>query len=132
MRLIIDTSALIAVISNEPNKASIIKATRGMELISPASVHWEIANAFSAMLKQRRITVDEALKAIGVYQEIPIRLVDVELSETVSICARLNIYAYDACLIRCAQKFDAPLLTLDKGLSRAATEANVQIMEVTK
>ncbi len=132
MRLVIDTSAIISVITNEPNKAAIIKATRGAELISPSSVHWEIANAFSAMLKQHRVALADAQRAISVYLEIPLRLVDVELDEVISISSQFNIYAYDACLIRCSQKYNAPLLTLDKGLLRAAAEARLQIMEVTK
>lgn len=132
MNIVVDTSAIIAVIANEPNKPHIIKATRGADLLAPYSIHWEIGNAFSAMLKRRRITFDDAHKAIAVYQQIPIRLVDVELGETLSIVNSLNIYAYDAYLIRCSQKYDAPLLSLDSGLLRAAKQLNIKVIEVTK
>jgi predicted nucleic acid-binding protein len=88
VKIVVDTSAIIAVIANEPNKPKIIEATRGADLLAPASVHWEIANAFSAMLKRQRITLEDALKAITVYQQIPIRLVEVELAETLSIASQ--------------------------------------------
>jgi hypothetical protein len=52
MNITIDTSALIAVITGEPKKSRIIELTIGANLISPHSVHWEVGNVFSAMLKQ--------------------------------------------------------------------------------
>jgi predicted nucleic acid-binding protein len=98
--------------------------------LAPASVHWEIGNAFSAMLKRNRIQLDQALKAIAAYRRIPIRLVDVELEDTIAIAARYEIYAYDAYLIRCGLKFSAPLLSLDRGLRQVAGQAGVHTIEV--
>ncbi len=132
MNIVVDTSAIIAVIANEPNKPHIIEATRGAALLAPYSIHWEIGNAFSAMLKRRRITFDDACKAISVYRQIPIKLVDVDIEETLSIVNNLNIYAYDAYFIRCSQKYDAPLLSLDSGLLRAAKQLNIKVIEVVK
>jgi predicted nucleic acid-binding protein len=43
----------------------------------------------------------------------------------------LNLYAYDAYLLRCAVKYNAPLLSLDRGLIRAAQTLNALIIEVT-
>ena len=57
MKLIIDTSVIIAVLANEPIKKKLIKLTKGVELLAPTSVHWEIGNAFSAMLKRKRIEI---------------------------------------------------------------------------
>jgi predicted nucleic acid-binding protein len=46
------------------------------------------------------------------------------------IMLECGIYAYDAYMIACAQKYRCPLLTLDKGLIRAAKEAGVEVLEV--
>ena len=51
MYVTIDTSALIAVISNEESKQDIVDLTEGYSLYAPMSVHWEIGNAFSAICK---------------------------------------------------------------------------------
>ena len=59
MDIVIDTSALIAVIVGEPERTNIIEFTTGNTLIGPGSIPWEIGNAFSAMFKQDRITLDE-------------------------------------------------------------------------
>ena len=42
----------------------------------------------------------------------------------------LGIYAYDAYMIACATKYRCPLLTLDRGLMRAAEQSGVEVMEV--
>lgn len=131
MDIIVDTSVLIAVIVNEPSKPALIQATQGVDLLAPSSVHWEIANAFSAMFKRGRINLDDALNAVAMYQQIPIRFVEVELEETLRIAHRLNIYAYDAYLLRCAQKYNAPLLSLDEGLLSLAAQLKLQVIKVS-
>ena len=55
MDLVIDTSALIAVIVGEPERDAIVSVTSGQTLIGPGSIPWEVGNAFTAMVKQRRI-----------------------------------------------------------------------------
>ena len=130
MDIVVDTSVIVAVIVNEPQREVLVERTRGANLLAPPSVHWEIGNAFSAMLRRRRVTLAEALKAIEVYREIPIRYVEVELEEALKVAGEAGIYAYDAYLIRCAQKYGAPLLTLDKELGRVAGRMGVEVIEV--
>jgi len=126
----VDTSVIVAVIANEPEKTALVELTRGLELIAPPSVHWEVGNAFSAMMKRKRITLDEALKALDVYDKIPIKFLDVELEQTLRIAANLNIYAYDAYIIRCAQKYRTPLVSLDQNLVIQAKNIGIHVKEV--
>ena len=130
MNVVVDTSVIIAVIANEPEKDTLIELTQGSDLIAPHSVHWEIGNAFSAMLKRKRITVEQALNAVEVYRRIPIRFVDVELEESLKIADTLGIYAYDAYLIQCALKYQAPLISLDGNLMSSAKRTKAKVMEV--
>jgi predicted nucleic acid-binding protein len=131
MDIVVDASALIAVVTNEAQKSALIEVTRQANLIAPSSIHWEMGNAFSAMLKRQRITIEQARQAIEIYHEIPIRFVDIELAEALELAAELNIYAYDAYLVRCAAKYRAPLLTLDEGLARVAKQKGISVLEVT-
>jgi predicted nucleic acid-binding protein len=128
--LVIDTSALIAVIANEPEKSALVEQTTGAVLLAPHSVHWEIGNAFSAMLKRQRITLDQARAALAVYRKIPLRLIDIDLERALVLSAELEIYAYDAYLIAAAQRQRCPLLALDGGLIHAAKRAGVPVLEV--
>ncbi|MCB8918108.1 MAG: type II toxin-antitoxin system VapC family toxin [Ardenticatenaceae bacterium] len=129
--VVIDASALIAVIANEPVKHQLAQVTQDAVLIAPHSVHWEIGNAFSAMLKRQRATLAQVVQAVAVYQTIPIRFVEIELAEALQLAHELNLYAYDAYLLRCAIKYSAPLLSLDRGLIHAAQALNAPIIEVT-
>lgn len=130
MDIVVDASVIIAVLANESEKARLIGLTSGSDLIAPSSVHWEVGNAFSAMLRRGRITLHQALQAMGVYYRIPVRFTEVELEESLRIAAELNIYAYDAYLIRCALKYGTPLLSLDQKLLRVARAIGVDVIEV--
>ncbi|MCP4356670.1 MAG: type II toxin-antitoxin system VapC family toxin, partial [Chloroflexi bacterium] len=126
----IDASAIIAVIANEPEKERLIEITQGADLLAPASIHWEIGNAFSAMIKRERITLAQAQNAIAIYKQIPIRFVEVELEDTLEIVSTHGIYAYDAYLIRCAIKYKSALITLDRKLAQVAQAMHVSVAEV--
>jgi len=130
MDIVIDTSALIAVIVDEPERNTIIKLTSGNTLIGPGSIPWEIGNAFSAMFKRQRITLDAAQKGLSIFESIPLRYIKPDFVNTVTISKQTNMYAYDAYFIDCAIRQKAPLLTLDKKLQSAAQSLNVQIIGV--
>lgn len=132
MEIVVDASVLIAVITNEDEKEKLIAMTDEAELIAPLSVHWEIGNAFSSLLKRKRVTIDEALQAIEIYLQIPVRFVEVELTESLELADELGLYAYDAYLLRCAAKYRLPLLTLDARLIQAAKEKKIQVLEVVE
>jgi predicted nucleic acid-binding protein len=130
VNIVVDSSAIVAVIAKEPERTAILKLTRGARLVTPQSVHWEIGNAFAAMLKRRRLTLERAQEAVAVYRQIPIQLVEVALEDALALAARLGIYAYDAYIIACAMNHKSPLLALDGGLVYAARAAGVNVLEV--
>jgi len=130
MSLIVDTSVIISVITNEIHKKKIIKLTKGEELIAPVSLHWEIANAFSAMFKRGVISLEQAKEAIKYYSQIKLRLVEVDLDKTLEIAFKYNIYAYDAYFIVCAKQFKSKLISLDKGLIWVAKQNKITTLEV--
>ena len=120
MDIVVDTSVIIAVIANEPEKDWLIQQTTGADLLAPPSCHWEIGNAFTAMLRRGRITLPQAQYAIQAYRRIPIRFVDVDLARTVELADRLGTYAYDAYVIACALKQRCAIISLDRALITAA------------
>jgi predicted nucleic acid-binding protein len=130
MEIVIDTSAILAVVSLEPERPELIRLTKGATLVAPSSVHWEIGNTISAMFKRRAIELDEALKMVHAYAGIPIRLMDTTLLQAVELSHKLNIYAYDAYVIGCAMNQRAPILSLDSVLKERARSLEVEVMEV--
>lgn len=130
MNIVLDTSVVVAVVTNEKYKKKLVEVSRGADLIAPASLHWEIGNAFSAMFKRKRMNLKQAKKALRAYQKIPIQFSDVDLEKAVDLAVSHNIYAYDAYVIQCALKHKSPLLTLDRTLLRTAQEAGANVIEV--
>ncbi len=90
-----------------------------------------MVNAFSAMLKRKRATLAQVRQAWNAYEQIPLRLVEVETEQVLRIASQYDIYAYDAYFIVCALQQKSALLTLDGGLRQAAIQAGVKIVEVT-
>ena len=130
LEIVIDTSALIAVMSEQAEKAEMIRLTRGATLVAPPSVHWEIGNALSAMFKRKSIELPAAIKALNVYGAIPIRLIDIDLVQALHLSQQLNVYAYDAYVLACAVNQRAPILTLDRGLRERAHDLKLDVLEV--
>jgi predicted nucleic acid-binding protein len=130
MDIVIDTSALIAVIVGESERAKIIEKTTGNTLIGPGSIPWEIGNAFSAMFKQKRLSFEEAGKGISIFNGIPIRYIETDFINVLSISQKAAMYAYDAYFLDCAERQKAPLLTLDRRLKASALDFNIKTVEV--
>ena len=130
MDIVVDTSALIAVIVNEPERDRIITLTLGKTLIGPGAIPWEVGNAFSAMFKRSRLSLDEAKKGLEIFDSIPIRYIQTDFVNTITISKQTGLYAYDAYFLDCAIRHRAPLLTLDQKLMSAAQELKIELLEV--
>jgi predicted nucleic acid-binding protein len=130
MDIVIDTSALLAVIVGEPERDRIVELTSGHTLIGPGAISWEVGNAFSAMLKRRRLTLAEAQEGLRIFQTVPLRFVKVDLTHALTLAHDAGLYAYDTYFLDCASQHAAPLLTLDRGLKKAAKDIGVRLLEV--
>ncbi len=130
MDIVIDTSAIIAVIVGEPERNDVIEITKGNTLIGPGSIPWEIGNAFSAMFKRNRLTLKEAQKGLAIFRTIPLRYIEPDFVKVLELSKQTNMYAYDAYFLDCAVRHRAPLLTLDKKLKASAQNINVETLEV--
>jgi len=88
---------LVAVIVGEPERNRIVELTTGNTLIGPGSIPWEIGNAFSAMFKQDRLTLEEAQKGLAIFASIPLRYIEPDFINALKISKQAKIYAaYDA------------------------------------
>ena len=130
MPLVIDTSVLIAVILNEATKPQIIEITKGQELIAPDSLQWEMGNAFSAMFKRNRISLEQAIEGFRIFQKIPLRYPATDFRHALQVCFEKSIYAYDAYFLSLAKKQKCPFITLDESLQKKASELGIKTIEV--
>jgi len=128
--IIVDASAVIAVLLEEPEKRGIVKATVGMEALSPGCLKWEVGNAFSAMLKRGRLGGEDTKKGLENFEKIPIQEVEVELREALEVAIRNDIYAYDAYYLAAAKRHRLELLSLDKRMLEVAQKEGIKVKEL--
>jgi predicted nucleic acid-binding protein len=53
-------------------------------------------------------------------------------ADSLELANEFSLYAYDAYLLRCAEKYRLPLLTLDNRLVQAAKDKKIQVLEVAE
>ena len=130
MKIVVDTSVIIAVITNEIHKKDLVEITKDTELIAPPSLHWEIGNAFSAMFRRDRISLEQAKSALLEYQKIPIKFHDIRLDSVLELSQKYELYAYDVYFLLCAKNLKIPLLSLDKQMIESSKLMGIKIIEV--
>ena len=130
VKVVVDASVVIACLLNEPEQNRLEELTTGVQLVAPGSLPWEIGNALSASFKKKKFTEIKLVHSvIKEFNNIPIQLIHIDLTDALDLCFKRNIYAYDAYMILCARQLRAPLLTLDRRLSMVAEEENIKILE---
>lgn len=130
MQIVIDPSAILAVLLHEPERDALIAATASEALITPASTPWEIGNALVAGWRRRRLSLGDVEAAWASFEAVSLRLVEVDIRAAMRAAAEYGLYAYDAYVLEAALARRVPLLTLDQVLARAAKRAGVTMLEV--
>ncbi|HOV76411.1 MAG TPA: type II toxin-antitoxin system VapC family toxin [Sedimentisphaerales bacterium] len=104
--------------------------TAGNTLIGPGSIPWEVGNAFSAMLKQKRLTLNDAQEGLAILETVLIQYITPDFHSALALAHATNLYAYDAYFLDCAARYNASLLTLDRKLKTAAEELGLAAWEI--
>lgn len=128
--VVIDTSALLAVLLNEPSRPALISATEGYGLVGAPSLPWEVGNALVAGVRRARLSAADVRHAWASYQAVPVRLVSIDMGRALTVAMESGLYAYDGYVLETARAERLPLLTLDRGLARAAQRLGLHMMEV--
>lgn len=130
--IVIDTSAILAVLLDEPEKEAVIEKTMGTVLSAPASLHWEVGNAATAGVKRRRLTPERARQLITDFERVTIRELPIDLRRAVDLGLELGIYAYDAYILEAARSSGFPLLALDGPIRRNAKTIGLPLVELDR
>jgi predicted nucleic acid-binding protein len=123
-----DASTIITILIDEPEKDLIINMTRDTELLSPKVIPFEIGNALTRLKKRHILNDEQVIKALRVYNDMPIRLVEINIENAIKIACHHNIYAYDAYYLEVALRLKLPLLTLDKLMKNIARKLGLNIL----
>jgi predicted nucleic acid-binding protein len=127
--LVVDTSAVLAVLLEEPTRPALLRATEGYGLVGAPSLPWEVGNALVAGVRRRRLSAKAVYEAWASYQVVPVRLADIDPRRALQAAVELDLYAYDGYVLETARAERLPLLTLDGELMRAAKQLDLRLAE---
>jgi predicted nucleic acid-binding protein len=130
MRIVLDTSIVMAVLFNEPERDTILSITESCELFSASSLPQEVGNAVSLGFRRGRFELGVGLQVMRSFGKMKIRLVEIDYMKAIEISHALNHYAYDAYMLQVAESEGASLFTLDRKLKSAAQLRNIKILEI--
>ena len=130
MELTLDTSALLAVLLGESQAEQVLEHTRGAQLLAPPSLLLEVGNALAALVKRDKLDLETAKLALRDSLKVPFRSVSIDLEWSLILSHRHRIYAYDAYMLACAERYRTPLLTLDGRLRDVARSVGIKVLEV--
>ncbi len=122
-----DTSAVLTVVLGEEHRGAVIEASAGAELVTPASLPWEIGNALVNGVRRERLTEEQAVQAVASFEQIALRLEEVPLAEAVRTAGEEEIYAYDAYMLVLAHRHGAFLLSTDLRLRNVARGRGLRV-----
>jgi len=127
--IVTDVSAILAVLLNEPSRANIERVTTGANLAAPGCVRWEVGNALYSAVKRDRIDASKAAAVYREFEQIPIRILKVDIEASIHIAAQERIPTYDAYYLQCADAYKRPLLTLDNRMRDVAQALGIRVLE---
>jgi predicted nucleic acid-binding protein len=130
VNFVIDTSAILAVLLDEPEKQAVVEATAGSVVCAPASLRWEVGNAATAGVKRRRLTTERARQLVSDFEQVRIRELAIDILRAVDLGLELGIYAYDAYSLEAARSSGFPLLALDGPIRRNAEKLGLSLVEL--
>jgi len=128
MEIVLDASAIMAVIVKEPERDLIIQLTQNAVMVSPNMVSYEIANALTKMMKKKIIEKERMINAFNFFKKIPIKTIEINMEKALEIAWEYKIYAYDACYLESAKRLNLPLLTFDENMIKVGKELGVNIL----
>lgn len=120
IRVVVDASALAAVLFGEPEGPQIAERLGDSDLVTPTLFSYEIANICWKKIRrypEKRAALLESYSFLG---RMEIDEVEVSTPEALLLADRENLTVYDASYLWLSRKLGLELITLDSDLIAAA------------
>jgi len=124
MAVVVDASAIGAVMFNEPVAPELMVQLEGETLLAPALLDFELVNiAWKKARREPRLAPEIAL-SLAAALRIAITRVSVPALDVYQLGVRTGLTGYDASYLWLARSRDLHLVTMDAELARAAADSN--------
>lgn len=129
MEIVIDASAIMSVIADEPEGNEVINITQNAILVCPNVISFEITNSLTRMAIKGIIkSKEKMIELINSFQIIPIKCISNKLENVIEIAWNYKIYAYDAFYLETARNLNLPLLTFDNEMRIIGNKMGITIL----
>jgi predicted nucleic acid-binding protein len=120
--VVVDTSALAAIVFDEAEAATMRQRLHGAKLFAPTLLRYELANVAWKKMRQHPRLAPKIAFALGTVLngEWNIAWRDVDLADAALMGHAIGISPYDASYLWLAGFLEAELVTLDKRLVKAS------------
>ena len=118
MTLVVDASAVGAVLFNEPEGATIRAHVRGDTLLAPHLIDYELANICWKRMRRSPASQAALLAMLAGLESLPLVRVPVPPAAAAALAGQTGLTAYDASYLWLAMSRDIELVTLDRQLAR--------------
>lgn len=118
--LVVDASALGALVFGEPEAEEMAQALTGAALAAPVLLWFEMAAIAAKKIRRHPDLAAQIQTAFLLAFHVPIAVSEVDYGETLNLALKKDLTTYDASYLWLADHLDAELLTLDGRLGRIA------------
>ena len=118
--VVVDASAIAAVVFNEPASDDVVAGLGDARLIAPSLLPYELANVY--VIKVRKYPEQKAGldRALSLLDDLDFELVAVPAGAAGSLASETGLTAYDAAYLWLAKRLGLKLVTLDRRLGEVA------------
>lgn len=118
MAVVVDASALGAIMFDEPEGPALAAQLEGETLLAPALLDFEIVNLAVTKARRRPDLTERILVSLVAALTVPISRVEISGPDVFALARSTGLTAYDASYLWLARSRDLELVTLDAALLR--------------
>lgn len=122
--IVVDASAVCALLFREPKGALVAPRLSGVTLAAPNLLPFEVANVCVTKIRRSSADRNSLMALFALLPAMNITLAEVDHAEVLTLAVSSGLTAYDASYLWLAQAMAAELVTLDVALG--AAWANLQ------
>lgn len=120
MAVVVDASAIGAIMFDEPDGATLSAHLEGQTLLAPTLIDLELSNLALKKARKRPDQLPKIFLSLRAALMLPVSRISVPGAEAFALAAETGLTAYDASYLWIARSRDAELVTLDSELARFA------------
>ena len=122
MAVVVDASAIGAIMCGEPQGEAIALHLAGETLLAPALIDVELTNLALTKVRRSPEIMPQMAVSLAAALSLPIFRVAVPGAAVLALASATGLTAYDASYLWLARSRDLDLVTLDKALLRASAD----------